>query len=419
MTRAIAIIGTLDTKGEEVAYLRDLIVSRGHPVLVIDAGVLGQPTITADISREAVAKAGGGDLRQLIAAGDKGRAIQTMITGSRETLLRLYAEGRLAGAIALGGGQGTAIGTAAMQALPIGFPKLMVSTIASGANTFEPYVGTTDMTLMHSVADIAGINAITRRILSNAAAAITGMADAGDPPDTGHRAIIGATMLGLTTPCVLQARAHLEGWGYEVITFHPNGTGGRCLERLMAEGLIRGAFDVSLQEITGYVCHGLFDAGADRLMAAARLGLPQVIAPGGTDYIVLGALASLSQEQRNRPRVIHNPNITLVRTSKDEMERIGQIIASRLNAARGRVCVLIPTEGFSASNRPGQAFYDPQADQALVDALENNLDSRVELIKVSAHINDPAFSEIAARKMHALMEQAGHPPTSFSVEGHP
>lgn len=419
MTKAIAIIGTLDTKGEEVACLRDLIVSRGHPVVVIDAGVLGQPTCRADIPREAVARAGGGDLGQLIARGDKGHAIQTMMTGSRETLLRLYAEGRLAGAIALGGGQGTAIGASAMQALPIGFPKLMVSTIASGANTFEPYVGTTDMTLMHSVADIAGINTITRRILSNAAAAITGMVDAGDLPETEHSAIIGATMLGLTTPCVLQARAHLENWGYEVITFHPNGTGGRCLERLIEEGLIQGAMDLSLQEITGYVCQGLFDAGAERLKTASRLGLPQVVAPGGTDYIVLGPLASLSEDQRSRPRVIHNPNITLVRTSREEMERIGQIIASRLNAAIGAVCVLIPTEGFSASNRPGQAFYNPEADSGLIEALEGNLAPRIELIKVKAHINDPAFSEVVAKKMHLLMQEAGLQPAFFSVEENP
>lgn len=416
MSKAIAIIGTLDTKGEEVAYLRELILSRGHPVVVIDAGVLGQPTCEADILREAVARAGGGDLRELVAGGDKGRAIQTMIAGSREILLRLYAEGRLAGAIALGGGQGTAIGTAAMQALPIGFPKLMVSTIASGANTFEPYVGTTDMTLMHSVADIAGINAITRRILNNAAAAIAGMADAGDLPDAQQNAIIGATMLGLTTPCVLQARAHLESWGYEVITFHPNGTGGRCLERLVEERLMQGVMDLSLQEITGYVCRGLFDAGAERLKAAGQFGLPQVVAPGGTDYIVLGPLDSLSKEQRSRPRVVHNPNITLVRTSREEMERVGQIIASRLNAARGGVCVLIPTEGFSASNQPGQAFHDPEADLGLIEALESNLEPHIELIKVKVHINDPAFSEIAARKMHILMQEAGIQPANSLME---
>jgi uncharacterized protein (UPF0261 family) len=307
--------------------------------------------------------------------------------------------------IAVGGGQGTAIGTAAMQALPIGVPKLMVSTIASGPRTFEPYVGTTDMTLMHSVADIAGLNAITRRVFTNAAAAIVGMAEVSGEIEKSDRRVIGTTMLGLTTPCVLHARECLEGWGYEVVTFHPNGTGGRCLERLVDEGLIQGVMDLSTQELTGYICHGLFDAGADRMTAAGRRGLPQVVAPGGTDYIVLGPMLSLTEEQRRRPFIIHNPNITLVRTSKDEMAQIGRLMAQRLNETQGPAAVLVPTRGFSYSDRPGHQFYDPDADAALVAALEAHLGSQVELCKMDAHVNDAAFAEAAAAKMRELMEK--------------
>lgn len=404
MSKTIAIIGTLDTKGPEVAFLRDSIQAKGHRVCIIDPGVLDQPAIEADVTRHQVARAGGAELADMIAAGDKGRAMQVMIDGTRAVVTQLYTEGKLDGVLAVGGGQGTAIGTAAMQALPIGVPKLMVSTITSGPRIFEPYVGTTDMTLMHSVADIAGLNSITRRIFTNAAAAIVGMAEVSGAIEKSNRRVIGTTMLGLTTPCVLHARECLEGWGYEVVTFHPNGTGGRCLERLVDEGLIQGVMDLSLQELTGYVCHGLFDAGPDRMKAAARRGLPQVVAPGGTDYIVLGPPSTLTEEQRKRATVIHNPNITLVRTSQDEMAQIGRLMAQRLNEAQGPAAVLIPIRGFSYSDRPGHPFYAPEADAALVTALEAELDSRVELHKIDAHVNDAAFAEVAAAKMRERME---------------
>ncbi|MGD8624624.1 MAG: Tm-1-like ATP-binding domain-containing protein, partial [Anaerolineae bacterium] len=367
MTKGIAVIGTLDTKGREVGYLRDLLVAKGHKVWVIDPGVLGEPAIQADFGREKVARAGGGELVDLVARGDKGRAIGTMIAGTREIVARLYAEGRLSGVLAVGGGQGTAIGTAAMQALPIGVPKVMVSTMASGRNIFEPYVGTSDVTLMHSVADIVGVNTVTRKVFGNAAAAVAAMAEAAAPAgEREARAVVGATMLGLTTPCVLQAQELLEGWGYELVAFHPNGTGGRAMERLVEEGVIQAVLDVSLQELTGRVCGGLFDAGPERLTAAGRRGLPQVVAPGGTDYVVLGPLDSLNEAQRARPLIVHNPNITLIRTTADEMAAIGRLMARRLNEARGPVAVMVPMGGFSYSDRPGQAFYDPEADAALV-----------------------------------------------------
>lgn len=404
MARKIAIIGTLDTKGPEVAYIRDLIRARGRETIVIDPGVLGCPSVPADITREEVARAGGRDLSSLIAAGDKGEAMRVMIEGATALLARLYAEGEIGGAIAVGGGQGTAIGTTAMQALPIGVPKVMVSTIASGRNVFEPYVGTTDMTLMHSVADILGVNAVTRRVFGNAAAAVVAMADANEAVRDSGKTTIGTTMLGLTTPCILRAKERLEAWGYEVVAFHANGTGGRCLERLVRERLIHGVMDISTQELTGHVCGGLFDAGPERMTAAAESGLPLVAAPGGTDYIVLGPLSSLSEEHRKRPVVVHNPNITLVRTARDEMAEVGRLMARRLNAAKGRVAVLIPMRGFSFSDRPGHAFYDPEADAALVEALEAELNPRVELHKIDAHVNDEAFADAVAKKMRAFVE---------------
>lgn len=406
MTKPIAIIGTLDTKGHEVAYLRDQVRSRGHKVWIVDPGVLGEPAIEADFTREQVARAGGGELAALVAAGDKGRAIQTMIDGTRAIVVRLYAEGKLGGVLAVGGGQGTAIGTAAMQALPIGVPKVMVSTMASGQNVFEPYVGTSDVTLMHSVADILGVNAITRRIFANAAAAVVAMAEASEAVEESGRVVVGATMLGLTTPCVLRAKDLLDAAGYELVAFHPNGTGGRSMERLIDQGLIEGVLDISTQELTGHVCHGLFDAGPDRLTAAGRLGIPQVVAPGGTDYIVLGPLDSLSPEHQSRSLIIHNPNITLVRTAREEMAEVGKLMARRLNRASGPAAVLVPLGGFSFSDRPGHAFFDPESKAALIEALRQDLAPGVELSTIDAHINDPIFADAIVAKLREFIEDA-------------
>jgi uncharacterized protein (UPF0261 family) len=407
MPKPIVIIGTLDTKGHEVDHLRSLVRARGQRTIVVDPGILGVPAVEADVSREEVARAGGADLAALRAGGDKGRAIATMIGGTREIVRRLYTAGQVGGVLAVGGGQGTAIGTAAMQALPIGVPKVMVSTIASGQNVFEPYVGTSDVTLMHSVADILGVNTITRKVFANAAAAVTAMAEAAAEETASRRTVVGATMLGLTTPCVLRAKVLLEGAGYELVAFHPNGTGGRSMERLVDEGIIDGVLDISTQELVGLVAGGLFDAGPERLSAAGRRGIPQVVAPGGTDYVVLGPVDRLTAGQRARPLIVHNPNITLVRTSRDEMAAVGRLMARRLNEARGPAAVVVPCGGFSYSDRPGHAFYDPTGDEMLVHALEDTLHPRIEVIKVDAHVNDPAFAAVAVRTLRALMEGPG------------
>lgn len=403
MSKPIAIVGTLDTKGHEVGFLRDQVKARGCDTWIIDPGVLGEPAIEADFSRKEVSRAGGAELQDLVDRGDKGFAIQTMINGTRSIVVDLYAQGKLGGIIAVGGGQGTAIGTTAMQALPIGVPKVMVSTIASGKNVFEPYVGTTDVTLMHSVADIVGVNVVTRKVFTNAAAAVVAMAEASEVVVKSDRVVLGATMLGLTTPCVLEAKDLLESEGFELVAFHPNGTGGRSMDRLIREGVIEGVIDISPQELAGHVCGGLFDAGPDRGRAAGDMGIPQVVAPGGTDYIVLGPMSSLTEEQRQRPLIIHNPNITLIRTAKKEMGEIGRLMARNLNDASGPAAVLVPMGGFSYSDRPGHAFHDPAANRALVEALENDLTSQVSLQRIDAHINDPAFAKAVSLKIQEMM----------------
>lgn len=400
----VLILGTLDTKGEAIAYVRRCVEERGlHPV-VVDLGILGDPIGAADVTRQDVAVAGGEALESLAARGDKARAIETMTVGARRVVAQAYAEGRIAGALAVGGGQGAAMGTAALQTLPFGVPKLTVTTVASGRSVFEPYVGTSDMTLMHSVVDILGVDAISARILANAAGAICGMVDARSLPMPPKRALVGASMLGLTTEGVMAVRARLVAAGIDVVPFHANGTGGRCLEEFVTRGMLAGVLDISLQEIVGYLAHGLFDSGPDRLKAAGRVGVPQVVVPGGTDYLVLGPLASLTPEQRARPVVVHNPNITLVRTTVDEMSQVGRIVAERVNAATGPVAVVVPLGGFSQADRVGNAFFDRAADMALVEALRSDLRSDVRMLEVDAHVNDPDFARTVGDTMQELMQ---------------
>jgi uncharacterized protein (UPF0261 family) len=264
-------------------------------------------------------------------------------------------------------------------------------------------VGTSDMTLMHSVSDILGVDAISTMVLANAAGAICGMVEAQAPSAPSEQRVLGATMLGLTTDCVTAARRLLQVKGYDVVPFHANGTGGRCLEELIERGLITGVLDVSVQELVGNLCGGLFDAGPDRLVAAARAGIPQVVVPGGSDYIVLGPLASLTDEQRARPLLIHNPNITLVRTTKDEMAEVGRVIANRMNAAAGPAAVLVPLKGFSQADVVGGMFFDQEADGGLINVLHDRVRPGIEVIEVNEHVNAPGFSQLIVDTICHLM----------------
>jgi len=403
-SKPILIIATLDTKGDEVNHLKSLIEEGGHKTLVMDTGVLKAPPFQPDITRVEVTQAVGIPLEEIIRRKDKGRAIQVMAEGSKKIAQQLYREGRIAGVIGLGGAQGTEIGTSAMRALPIGFPKLMVSTVASGYAQFGTYVGTKDLLMMHSVVDILGLNVFSRTILSNAAGAIMGMVERGAKIEKPKKKQIGMTIYGTTTPGCMVAKAYLESKGLEVVAFHPNGTGGRAMEEMVEEGILNGVLDMTTHELTDELVGGLHRAGPKRLEAAGRKGIPQVVVPGSIDFIVTGPVSSLPPEYRNRNYILHNPSISLVRASPEEMRTVGKIMASKLNDARGPTIVMIPLRGFSYPNRKGEALYDEEGNRAFIETLKENLKG-VKVIEIDAHINDPEFANEAARTMEKLLRE--------------
>lgn len=402
--KSILIVATLDTKGMEVQYLKGLIEDKGYPAMVMDTGILGAPPFQPDISNVEVAQAAGTPIEKLIRSKDRGRAIQAMAEGSKRLVQQLYKEGKIDGIIGLGGAQGTEIGTAAMRALPIGFPKLMVSTIASGFAQFGTYVGTKDLLMMHSVVDILGLNAFSRCILSNAAGAIVGMVGRGIKIERPEKEQIGMTIYGTTTPGCMVAKAYLESKGFEVVAFHPNGTGGRAMEEMVEEGILNGVLDMTTHELMDELVGGLHRAGPSRLEAAGRKGIPQVVVPGSIDFIVCGPEKFLPPEYRNRRYVAHNPSITLVRANGEEMERIGKIMASKLNQTKGPTIVMIPLRGFSYPNRKGEPLYDEEGNQAFLRSLKENL-AGVRVIEIDAHINDPEFANSAAQTMERLLSE--------------
>jgi uncharacterized protein (UPF0261 family) len=291
-----------------------------------------------------------------------------------------------------------------MRALPIGFPKLMVSTVASGYAQFGTYVGTKDLLMMHSVVDILGLNLFSRMILSNAAGAIMGMVERGRKIDKSEKKQIGMTIYGTTTPGCMVAKAYLESKGFEVVAFHPNGTGGKAMEEMIEEGILNGVLDMTTHELTDELVGGLHRAGPNRLEGAGRKGIPQVVVPGSIDFIVTGPASSLPPEYRNRKYIAHNPSMSLVRTSSEEMKMVGKIMASKLNEARGPTIVMIPLRGFSYPNRKGEALYDEEGNQAFINTLKRDLKG-VKVIEVDAHINDPEFANEAAQTMEKLFSK--------------
>jgi uncharacterized protein (UPF0261 family) len=402
----VVLVGTLDTKGVEYDYLRSRLREQGVDVVLIDAGVLGEPLAEPDIGREEVARAVGAEVGELAATGDRGAAVETMARGAAEIVKRLRAEGRLDGILGLGGSGGSAIATYAMRQLPVGVPKLMVSTVASGDT--RPYVGAVDVTMMYSVVDIAGINQISARILTNAAAAIAGMADAQaiEIADTG-RPLVGATMFGVTTPCVTRARERLEELGYEVLVFHATGTGGQSMEALVRGGFIAAVLDATTTELADDLVGGVLSAGADRLEAAGEVGIPQVVSLGALDMVNFGPMETVPERFRERRLYVHNPTITLMRTTPEECAELGRRIARKLNAARGPVSLFIPLRGISLIAVEGQVFYDPEADKALLAALRDDLDDSLDVRELNTDINDPAFAEAMAERLHELYRAAG------------
>lgn len=400
MNKTVAILGALDTKGQEFAFLKAEIEKRGCRTLVVDTGVLGDPPFTPDVPRERVALAGGAPLEDLIARQDRGEAMAVMTRGAAAVIKELYDAGKIDGVVSMGGGGGTVIATSAMRALPVGFPKLMVSTLASG--DVSAYVGATDITMMHSVVDVAGVNRISRRIYTNAAGAICGMV-AGEVEPGADRPLIAASMFGNTTPAVEHARAILESAGYEVLVFHATGTGGKTMEALVADGYIAGVLDITTTEWADEVCGGVLSAGPHRLEAAARAGVPQVVVPGCIDMCNFWARDTVPEKYRRRILYEWNPNVTLMRTTPDENQRMGEIFAEKLNQARGPVAVLIPARGFSQLDLEGRPFYWPEANRAFVAALKAHLRQDIPVIERDCDVNDPAFSGEAAETLLKML----------------
>ncbi len=396
----VVLLGALDTKGHEYDYVRRHVCAAGCDVVLVDVGILGEPQVRADISRADVAREVRADIGALVAAGDRGAAVVTMARGATAVVTRLYAAGRLDGILGLGGSGGSSLATRAMRALPIGVPKLMVSTMASGDT--RPYVGASDVTMMYSVVDIAGINTISERILSNAAAAIAGMARANDhfEPNNAGKPLVGATMFGVTTPCVTAARERLEERGYEVLVFHATGTGGQSMEALMRDGFIIAALDVTTTELADDLVGGVLSAGPDRLEAAGALGIPQVVSLGALDMVNFGPFDTVPTRFGDRLFYRHNATVTLMRTTPEENAELGRRIARKLNAARGPVTLFVPLKGVSLIATEGQVFYDPTADRALFDALRRTLAPTVELVEMDTDINDPQFARAMADHLH-------------------
>ena len=401
--QTIAVIAALDTKGEEAGFVRDIIERRGHRCLLIDVGVLGRPAVESGIDRDHVVRAGGSTLADLQREANKANAMDVMTRGVATVAAQLHAEGTIHALLGIGGTAGTAIATSAMRAVPIGVPKVMVSTVAAGDT--RPYVGTKDITMMFSIVDIAGINRISSKILANAAGAAIGMAETSLTYES-ERPIIAASMFGNTTPCIDRARERLTAAGFEVLVFHATGVGGSTMESLVQDGLVDGVLDLTTTEWADELCGGVFSAGPRRLDAAASSGTPQVVAPGCLDMVNFGAPETVPGRYSDRKLYRWNANVTLMRTNVDENRRLGEIIAAKLNQSIGPVRVLLPLAGVSQLDSDGKEFWWPEADHALFESLRNGLRKDIPLIEVNANINDPIFADSAVQHLLEVMQRS-------------
>ncbi|KAA9397765.1 Tm-1-like ATP-binding domain-containing protein [Haloarcula sp. CBA1129] len=405
---SVVIVGTLDTKGEEIGFARDVLQAESVEVHVVDTSVMGDPEFEPDTTANEVADAAGTTLSHLRDDADRGEAIETMGEGAAAIVTRLHEAGRLDGVLGLGGSGNTSIATTAMRALPVGIPKVMVSTMASGDT--EPYVGAKDVMMMYSVADIEGLNQLSRQVIANAALAMVGMITNEPDAEIAEKPTIGLTMFGVTTPCIQHAREKLEAMGYETIVFHATGTGGRAMEELIRQGTIDGVLDVTTTEWADELVGGVLSAGPERLDAAAQTGTPQVVSVGALDMVNFGPRDSVPGTFEGRKLHVHNPQVTLMRTNVDENAELGRILAEKLNAATGPTALYLPSHGVSMLDTEGEDFYDPEADAALFDALREHLNEGVELLELDTHINDEAFAEALVEKLDAYLREAGLAP---------
>ena len=422
---SVLLVGTLDTKGAEFAYVRDRLTAAGVPVVVADTGALGEPAFAADVPREQVFAAAGASAAAVKAAGDRGKAVALAAEGVAKIAADLHRRGMLSGILSLGGSAGTTIGTAAMRAVPVGVPKLMVSTLASGQ--VQHYVGTRDVMMMNSVVDISGLNRVSRAVLDNAAAAMAGMYQhrragsvtdrsnvapvahaPGSPsstPGSPDKPVVTATMFGVTTPCVEAARKQLEAAGYEVLVFHATGTGGRTMEGLVRDGLVAGVLDITTTELADELAGGVLSAGPDRLTAAGLKKVPQVISVGALDMVNFGPPETVPEKYKGRRFHQHNPTVTLMRTTPEEMDRLGKEIAEKASAAGGPTAVMLPLKGVSAIDAEGKSFWWPEADAALFQSIRNWVSPDVEVVELDLHVNDPAFAAACAGKLMEMMRR--------------
>ncbi len=398
---SVFLFATLDTKGREAGFVRGLLTSWGVPVTLVDVGALGKPAVAADVPRERIFELAGTTLEAVQKNADRGEAVTKAAEGAARLAREAHARGELSGVLGLGGSAGTTIATAAMKALPLGVPKVMMSTLASGM--VRQYVGDKDIFMLNSVVDILGLNRVSRQVLSQAARAMAGLVTHPAPePEAGDKPLVAATMFGVTTACVERAREILERAGFEVLVFHATGNGGQAMESLISEGLIAGVLDITTTELADEHVGGFLSAGPDRLTAAGKAGIPQVVSTGALDMANFYAPDSVPAKFKDRLFYKHNANVTLMRTTPEENAQIGAGIARKLSAATGPVAVLLPKRGVSAIDRQGQPFDDPAARKALHDAVRTGLGG-VDVEELDLHINDPEFAEAAANKLIELM----------------
>ncbi len=406
MPKTIVLLGTMDTKGVEFGHVKEKIIEQGCRVIVVDAGILGKPKLESDITREQVAQAAGVNLKDLASSGDENEAMEMMSKGATAIIRELYQSGRLDGILALGGTMGTALATAAMRALPIGLPKVMVSTVAAWDT--RSYLGACDITMIPPVADIVGLNRLTKRMLSTAAGAIIGMVQADPGPLTSEKPVIGVTLHGDMMPSMYLIKNILEERGYEVLVFAAVGAGGQALDEWVEQGLIDGVLDLVTHEVAANLFSGLCDGGPQRMEAAGKKGIPQVITPAKSDQAYcFNPTLGIPEPMRDRKIWVHSPIVATVRLNKEEMFLLGKVTAEKLNKAIGPTAVLIPTKGFSGRDIEGNDWHDPEANLAYIQALKENLKPEIEVIELDAHIEDKIFAESAAKLIDEMMHRAG------------
>lgn len=399
--KTVAVLGTFDTKGKELKFIKECIEEHGLKTLCINTGVF-EPVVEPDISSAEVAAAVGADINAIVEKRDRATATEVLAKGTEKLIPQLYAEGKFDGIISIGGSGGTSLATPAMRQLPLGVPKVMVSTMASG--DVSPYVGTSDIVMIPSVVDAEGLNDISKVIFSNAANAVVGMVQNRKEIESDGKPLLAATMFGVTTPCVKAAEDYLHERGYDVLVFHATGTGGKCMEALINQGFIKGVLDFTTTEWCDEVVGGVLNAGPDRLTAAGKNGIPQVVSVGALDMVNFGPMDTVPTQFKDRNLYKHNPTVTLMRTTADELKSIGHEIATRMADATGKTTLMLPLKGVSMIDVEGQPFYDAEADKVLFDTLRTELEgSNVEIVELDTDINDKEFAVAAAKKLISLL----------------